>query len=142
MVQKCKSCGASVEWYPTESGKPLILNVAANPNGNVVLLVDESGSLYAKVVPNGEYPTKPRRMPHWATCPHSSQWRGKGKGEGEAASSVPPSQKPVLSKPKRPTNDAIIVTLDEIRGLYNGARVRPSGEVTSVMLWLRSKVEQ
>lgn len=229
MVQRCKSCGAEIEWVKTEYGKNLILDKEPNKDGNVVLLMGKNGNVFAKVMKQGDsFPGKPKRISHWATCPQSNQWRGNGGKEEDKKFNLAMNwvrkanentyryiiEKGLLSKPHlamyealfhsgpltlreindrfggpdlhsrlieleklgvaveigfkvcsitnqesmswdvtnklpmlhpvmtpvdRPDAKAIMVTLDELRDLYQMSRTRPSEEVKSVMLWLKNE---
>lgn len=83
-VPKCRSCGAPMAWVRTSAGK--LMPVDANedgspretPEGNVVITsppgrstptVEVLGPLEQMVE------TRPRFMPHHATCPQGREWR-------------------------------------------------------------------
>ena len=225
VVQKCKSCGAEVEWVKTEAGKKLILDKDPIESGNVVVLIDGEGNKMARVVKQDELTDKPRRISHWATCPDADHWRGKKVPKQHLASNWVrkvsentfryilekqmlrgahlaiyqtlffygplttrevndklggvemhsrlvelerlgvvveiglkicsitrqesmswdvtdnlPHIYHVMDRASRPHDDAIKITLQELRDLYQASRTRPSDEVKSVMLWLRSEV--
>jgi len=63
---KCRSCGADVLWSTSKDGKSLILD--AKPEKRVAIHPRTGRSHMIDVY-----------MPHWATCPDSKSWKGKGK---------------------------------------------------------------
>ncbi|MBT8453900.1 MAG: hypothetical protein KJO40_18205 [Deltaproteobacteria bacterium] len=56
-MARCKSCGAEIRWIKTTAGNPMPCN-------------QEQQTF---VTPDGQ--TLRGHVPHWATCPHSKQWK-------------------------------------------------------------------
>lgn len=72
---RCGSCNAPIYFATTTNGRPIPLDVEPAAAGNVVVV---GGHAVVFAGPNraGEaYPTKPRYMPHHATCPTVDQHR-------------------------------------------------------------------
>jgi hypothetical protein len=60
-------CQAQVEFVPSAtSGKPMILDLAPNPDGNVVV---RDGAAVVLTATRPALAGEPKRMPHQATCP-------------------------------------------------------------------------
>lgn len=60
MADRCRSCGAPIEWVKTPQGRWM----PVNPGERVVVTAK------GEVVRGCE--------PHWATCPHAEHWRRRG----------------------------------------------------------------
>jgi len=69
-ISECRSCGAPVYWAVTNTGRRMPVDSRPHPDGNL-LLVEEKGELRVYVRANDG----PRYRPHFATCPHSKEWR-------------------------------------------------------------------
>lgn len=69
----CRSCGARIQWYRTDQGKKMPVNVTPSPNGNISIQVDLLGEPVAHVVSDGTGD----RLAHFVTCPDAEQWRRK-----------------------------------------------------------------
>lgn len=67
----CRSCGASIFWAMTESGKSMPIDQRPDPNGNIVL--DENN--VAAVMAPAEARGRRRFTSHFATCPNANQHR-------------------------------------------------------------------
>jgi hypothetical protein len=71
-VASCDSCGQSIRWAITATGRRQALNAAPNPAGNTAVYRDGVGTLRARGL-NRERPNVEtyewRAMPHAATCP-------------------------------------------------------------------------
>lgn len=79
---KCRSCGAAVLWAITEKGKRIPLDAEPNMKGNTMIeaeTVEENGHMTERFVARIVSPlfdgSKPRYMPHHATCPDAKKWR-------------------------------------------------------------------
>lgn len=70
-VNFCRSCGARIQWYRSNRGKAMPVNVATSPNGNVRIGQDLIGEPVAHVVSDGTGD----RVAHFVTCPDAEQWR-------------------------------------------------------------------
>lgn len=70
-VNFCRSCTARIQWYRSSRGKPMPINVATSPNGNVRIDQDLLGDPIAVVVGDGTGD----RLAHFVTCPDAEQWR-------------------------------------------------------------------
>ena len=77
MSARCKSCGASIFWATSISGKVMPLNAKPDPVGGN-LVIDERG--VARVITEGFrsancYAGPPRYVSHFATCKHAATHR-------------------------------------------------------------------
>lgn len=55
-TQQCRSCGATVVWLPTKSGKYMICEASSVQEGET------------------EY-TSGKHVAHWASCPQAKEWK-------------------------------------------------------------------
>jgi hypothetical protein len=69
--QKCRSCGAAIQWAITEAGKKMPLDYVPDPNGRVVFVDRER----VRVLGAEELTTAQRYTSHFATCPHAGEHR-------------------------------------------------------------------
>lgn len=68
----CESCSAEIRWVTLESGRPMPLDPAPHPNGNVIVGV---GGRY-RVLDGSQLPAEVAAWrSHFATCPHASRHR-------------------------------------------------------------------
>lgn len=85
-MPSCRSCAAPIRWTVTTFGKPLPVDAAPDPTGNVVQVdtvehrARSGGPLevvpLVRVEPPGMFPDgRPRWQPHFATCKQADQWR-------------------------------------------------------------------
>lgn len=77
-IAACRSCDAPIIWATSSGGKPMPVDAAITPDGNVELSMQPG--LYvgpvATVVPAPTlFDEKPRRKAHFATCPQRDKWR-------------------------------------------------------------------
>lgn len=63
-MSKCRSCQAPIRWIRTAVGKPMPLDFAPSPNGNV----RHDGEMYTS---------------HFATCPDAKRWRKREGGDDD-----------------------------------------------------------
>ncbi len=71
-MASCRSCGASIEWATwANSGKPVPLDVAPVPNGNIALV----GGKVHTFTAGDERLGRERRVSHFVTCPDRDEWR-------------------------------------------------------------------
>ncbi len=71
-MSRCRSCGAEIQWVPTEKGK---LNpIEPSEGGNIALQMELDGSETAVVVAAGTG----THVSHFATCPQAAKWRNRG----------------------------------------------------------------
>ena len=79
MANTCKSCGASIHWALTESGKRMPVDAEPCPEGNIRLVrrKNQNGGrdLLALVVQ--PYHETNLRTSHFVSCPNSKQHRSK-----------------------------------------------------------------
>jgi hypothetical protein len=71
-MAECRSCGATITWAVTESGRRIPLDAQQSLDGNmseVDRLAD--GTMVVAVVAEGLYRS------HFATCPQADDWRRK-----------------------------------------------------------------
>lgn len=78
---KCKSCGATIIWVQTESGKGMPCDAKPipyreDPAGSLTLITSEGKVVKAK--PDATSDTF-GYVSHFATCPHADAWRKKDK---------------------------------------------------------------
>jgi hypothetical protein len=72
----CKSCGAEIVWAKTIKGRPIPLDPAPSPRGNIV--IGEAGIALVYNAPAGIAPRfedAPRYLSHFATCPDADLHR-------------------------------------------------------------------
>lgn len=92
----CDSCGAEIRWVTTEGGRPMPLDPAPHPNGNVVVgLRDRYRVLTGPQLPAEGVAWRS----HFATCPHASRHR---RGRRRPVTAPPPTAPPVWAD--RPTD--------------------------------------
>lgn len=72
----CSSCGASIYWAQTESGKSMPVDSVPVAGGNVVLY-DRGGSVRARILKKDELPAfgEKTRTSHFQTCPNAKRHR-------------------------------------------------------------------
>lgn len=70
-MNACRSCGATITWVETRTGKRMPLDPDERSDGNVVIESDGK----ARVLPPGDPYTGPRYASHFSTCPEASAWR-------------------------------------------------------------------
>lgn len=77
MSAKCGSCGASIVWTETVTGKSMPVDSEASPDGNVVIgrPDDPRNAPVARVLRKGEMSPGPRFKSHFATCPNAATHR-------------------------------------------------------------------
>jgi len=71
-MSTCRSCGATIVWAITDSGKRMPVDAEPDPAGN--LSIWESGEGWRVTVVPEEWDGL-RYRPHFATCPDSESWR-------------------------------------------------------------------
>lgn len=76
-LSQCRSCGASIVWAITSSGKAMPVDAAPSENGTLVLTL-VGGEQHVRVVPSDD--PRPRFRAHFATCPDAESWRHRTKG--------------------------------------------------------------
>ncbi len=68
----CESCAAEIRWVTLESGRPMPLDPAPHPNGNIIVGI---GGRY-RVLDGSQLPAEVAAWrSHFATCPHASRHR-------------------------------------------------------------------
>ena len=78
---RCKYCGAVIRWVKTENKKPIPLDVAPVPDGNIVI---RTGGI-AHVLKKGEEPTAATFKSHFATCPFRKHFQRPTRAAGGRA---------------------------------------------------------
>lgn len=68
----CRSCGASIVWARTDSGRLMPVDREPSAQGRLVLRT-EDGELHVRVAE--ENARGVRHRPHFATCPDADSWR-------------------------------------------------------------------
>lgn len=72
----CSTCRRPILWARTELGKPIPIDPAPRPDGNIVLRPIAVGAeLLAHVLKKGEETGEQRYVSHFATCEHSELHR-------------------------------------------------------------------
>lgn len=88
---KCESCGATVLWFQTINGRPMIANPEIDmERGNLRVIGREINhtTVVVEVLKKAEIgqppldPDERRYLTHFATCPDSKKWSGAGRSEG------------------------------------------------------------
>ena len=74
MGEACKSCNAPVIWGWLENGKRMPVDFAPAELGNLVL-VRRQGRVHVLAWNPEKHGEGPRRVSHFATCPHAAAWR-------------------------------------------------------------------
>lgn len=70
MTDRCRSCGAPIEWVLTSSGKRM--PIVPKPGGNLRIQLDMfGGPPTAVIVTRG----KGNYISHFADCPDAARWR-------------------------------------------------------------------
>jgi hypothetical protein len=69
---RCKSCGAPIEWATSaKTGKAIPLDAEPAADGNLVVIDGIAGPAIATE------PAEIRRKSHFATCPQAASWRNR-----------------------------------------------------------------
>lgn len=74
----CSLCWAEIEWFKTERGRPMPVDPAPHPDGNLRLDYD-TGT--ASVVKKGSEPGL--HMSHFATCVSAAKFRKPRENKGQ-----------------------------------------------------------
>lgn len=79
---RCASCRADIVWATTTKDKPIPLEPASTPHGNLAVYPLDGGGLRAVVVQGPRRDAmracgQPLYLPHWTSCPHADQWRNR-----------------------------------------------------------------
>jgi hypothetical protein len=69
----CRSCDAPIKWAKTRAGKTIPVDAEPSADGNLVLVPDFLGGLFALAADSD--PDKPRHKSHFATCPNADAHR-------------------------------------------------------------------
>jgi hypothetical protein len=69
-MSTCRSCQARITWLETAAGKPIPVNEAPDPDGNIVAI----GKM-AHVLKKGEATEEPLYLSHFVTCKDADHWR-------------------------------------------------------------------
>lgn len=90
-MPECRSCGAPIVWGVTKSGKKMPLDERPEKRAVMVeayLPDDEetSGSTWYYRAPDSDHVAiVDTFVPHFASCPDASRWKGWRKEDGDAA---------------------------------------------------------
>jgi hypothetical protein len=76
-VGRCASCGASVHWAVTGTGASMPVDVAPRADGNLQLHWNGQRILAVYLTGDVAAVPGPRRISHFATCPHAKDWKRK-----------------------------------------------------------------
>lgn len=71
---QCRTCHAQIFFAWTAKGKHIPIDAAANPNGNLVVLM-RNGRPLAETWDRHAHGDAIRRTSHFATCPQSKEHR-------------------------------------------------------------------
>ena len=66
---KCRDCQALVRWVRTGAGRVMPIDPEPNPHGNVVIVLGAAEVIDVRT----SVTTRPRYMPHFASCPAVQQ---------------------------------------------------------------------
>jgi hypothetical protein len=86
MSDTCQSCGASIVWVETGTGRrmpldPKEIEIVVGAAGRTVLVTDTGASVRGTPVDEAQPDLAPTfakgRVSHFATCPQSRGWRGR-----------------------------------------------------------------
>lgn len=72
---KCKSCGTSIIWVRTTTGKSMPLDADPHEDGNVVLMPAGAMVLTKELAEQGKKIGSTRYRSHFATCPNAARHR-------------------------------------------------------------------
>lgn len=83
MSTRCASCSAEIVWGVTKAGKRMPLN--SPPEKRAVMVEayepddeESTGSvMFYRAEDKDHVAILDTFVPHWATCPHANQWKGK-----------------------------------------------------------------
>ena len=75
-ITSCLSCKERVFWAKTLSGKSMLMDASARPEGKWVTLKHQGQVLAVPFKPE-THGKCIRREEHWATCVEGNQWQGK-----------------------------------------------------------------
>lgn len=76
MSATCSSCGASIVWVVTATGKRMPIDPQPVEGGNLELEGNRGGHVARYVKPEqGGLFGRPRYVSHFASCPHAAQHR-------------------------------------------------------------------
>ncbi|MCZ1075066.1 hypothetical protein [Rhodococcus sp. A5(2022)] len=77
---RCTSCRAEIVWATTTKDKPIPLEPASTPNGNLAVYPVDGGGLRAVIVQGPRRDAmracgQPLYLSHFVSCPHADEWR-------------------------------------------------------------------
>lgn len=77
---RCASCCAEIVWATTTKDKPIPLEPASTPNGNLAVYQVDGGGLRAVIVQGPRRDAmracgQPLYLSHFVSCPHADEWR-------------------------------------------------------------------
>jgi hypothetical protein len=72
-VEQCRSCGSSIIWAVTDSGKRMPVDARSHADGKLRLRVDSDGTVH--VFYDTTTSPYPKFRAHFATCPDADGWR-------------------------------------------------------------------
>ena len=77
---RCASCRAEIVWATTTKDKPIPLEPASTPNGNLAVYQVDGGGLRAVIVQGPRRDAmrdcgQPLYLSHFVSCPHADEWR-------------------------------------------------------------------
>jgi hypothetical protein len=88
-MSKCRSCGASVIWFVSEKGKPVIVDPEPIEEGNIIIkhgpgMDDEVAHYETKEEKEARLKAKipaarTAYRSHFVTCPDAKKWRKGGR---------------------------------------------------------------
>jgi len=74
-VVRCKSCGASIIWAETSSGKAHPVNALPAPDGNAALFPGPGSGKLLVLFGKAVRGAAERFRSHFSTCPHAGEHR-------------------------------------------------------------------
>jgi hypothetical protein len=75
-LASCSACLAPIRWVLTEGDKRMPIDPTPSPDGNVVPVRRDDGSIRARVLTGDQLPAQRTAwVPHHRTCPHADDFR-------------------------------------------------------------------
>lgn len=96
------TCTARIRWVITLAGARMPLEPQPDPDGNVIAVRLEDGSIRARVLTGAELPAQQTAwMPHWRNCPDSPEYRRRKTRTGPKCKACGGPMDPDLARTER-----------------------------------------
>ena len=82
-VVKCKSCGATIFFIKTKTGKSMPVDAEPSPTGNIRLTETGGEVLGKKAAEEARLNGTPLYLSHYATCPDAAKYRKRHFSHGD-----------------------------------------------------------